>query len=93
VALGADQPGHVAFHQRLRQHANPFPQHIPVLLFEEVKPSFSKTLMDAELSGWVNAPSALIPRSLNAVWTQANPASVATYPSGNRGFPSDVQTV
>ncbi len=36
VPLGADQPGHLDFHQGLRQHPDAFPQHIPVLLLEEL---------------------------------------------------------
>ena len=32
VAVRADEPGDLRLHQRLGQHPNPFPQHVPVLL-------------------------------------------------------------
>jgi hypothetical protein len=34
VTLGANQTGHLRFHQRLREHANTFAQDIAVLLLE-----------------------------------------------------------
>ena len=36
VALGADQPRDLGFHQRLREHTNALPQHVPILLLEEL---------------------------------------------------------
>jgi hypothetical protein len=36
VALRANQAGDLALHQRLRQHPNPLPEYIPVLLLEEL---------------------------------------------------------
>jgi predicted nucleic acid-binding protein len=36
MALGTNQAGDFAFHERLREHPNPFPEHIPVLLLEEL---------------------------------------------------------
>ncbi|MNC84518.1 hypothetical protein D3C83_00740 [compost metagenome] len=36
MALGADQPGDLRLHQRLRQHSNPFAQDIAILLLEEL---------------------------------------------------------
>jgi len=35
-ALRPDQAGDLGFHQCLGEHPNPFPQDIPVLLFEEL---------------------------------------------------------
>ncbi len=36
VPLGADQPGDLRFHERLREHADALPQHIAILLLEEL---------------------------------------------------------
>ena len=36
VALGPDQAGDLGFHQRLGEHSDPFPQHVPVLFFQEL---------------------------------------------------------
>ena len=36
VPLRPNQPGDLRFHQRLREHADALPQHIPILLLEEL---------------------------------------------------------
>ena len=36
MAVRADQPGDLRFHQGPREHADALPQHIPILPFEEL---------------------------------------------------------
>jgi hypothetical protein len=36
VAIGPNEPRHLRFHQRLREHSNAFAKDIPILLLEEL---------------------------------------------------------